>query len=529
MIGKLFILNLKALLSGIFRIGSGKSGKLRISFVIYVGLALVLSFFMLFYALFSSICQAFFDSGLGFMYFATLGTLIFGLCVISTMFAASAMVFGAKDNELLLALPIKPSHILISRLMALLASEYGVALLACVAAFLPWVAGGYATGIGIVFLVLGTLLLPPMALSVALFLAWILSSVSTRLRHKNIISLAISISFFLAYMYFYMNLQGYMNQLMANGQELAEAFKRAMPPFYAFGASIANADFARFFIFFVWAVTPFVLALMLLGAKYGQVLTSSKGVPKTAYKERDIPAKTQLRALVGKEMAKFWSRPMVVMNSSIGSVFLLLSPLALVPQAGIMQQIETFSQMLNIPISVMFAAILAFLGSANTLSASLVSLEGKSLWIVKSVPIASKTILQAKIITHLLVSSIPCLFASAFFSLSGSAGDALLIFIVPQTAIVFMANLGIAINLFFPKLDWTNETYVVKQGISAMIALFGGMALFAGLGILYALALSSVLPATLFLWICAIVFAIVGAAAYSWLMKRGAIMFSELS
>jgi ABC-2 type transport system permease protein len=330
-------------------------------------------------------------------------------------------------------------------------------------------------------------------------------------------------------MYFYMNLQGYMNQLMANGQELAEAFKRAMPPFYAFGASIANADFARFFIFFVWAVTPFVLALMLLGAKYGQVLTSSKGVPKTAYKERDIPAKTQLRALVGKEMAKFWSRPMVVMNSSIGSVFLLLSPLALVPQAGIMQQIETFSQMLNIPISVMFAAILAFLGSANTLSASLVSLEGKSLWIVKSVPIASKTILQAKIITHLLVSSIPCLFASAFFSLSGSAGDALLIFIVPQTAIVFMANLGIAINLFFPKLDWTNETYVVKQGISAMIALFGGMALFAGLGILYALALSSVLPATLFLWICAIVFAIVGAAAYSWLMKRGAIMFSELS
>jgi ABC-2 type transport system permease protein len=59
-----------------------------------------------------------------------------------------------------------------------------------------------------------------------------------------------------------------------------------------------------------------------------------------------------------------------------------------------------------------------------------------------------------------------------------------MIVLVPQIFLVFMAFIGVVINLPFPRLDWLNEVQVAKQSASAMLSLFGAMAGIAGLGLL---------------------------------------------
>jgi ABC-2 type transport system permease protein len=538
MIRELFVLNMKALLSGVLRIrpatgtsrGVNKSKTGRTTFAVVVGVVVAASFFVMFFGWFYTILEPYYSAGIGFMYFSMLAVTVFALCVFSTIFTATSVVFGAKDNELLLSMPIKPSAILISRLSVMLAFEYAFTLIAALAALITWAAGGYATTAGLLFFVIGVILLPPMALSVALLLAWVLSLVSGRLRYKNIITLLISVGFFAGYLYVYMNIQSYLGELVAKGTELAEAFRKSMPPFYAFGVSVADGDAVNGLVFAAWAILPFAAALLLLAANYNKILTTNKGGTRVVYRAKRVAPKSVLYALTAKEMAKYWSKPTIIMNSSSGSVFMLILSVALFEGDGVFSLLAPITQMTNINFVSLLAAILAFLGSANGLGASLVSLEGKNLWIVKSVPVSAQTILRAKILAHLLSSSIPCLFASvcAGVTLANGPTDWLLLLIVPQTIIALIAVLGLALNLYFPKLDWTNEVYVVKQGVSAMITMFGGMGIFIVLVLLYAVALTAVLSITAYLWICGAFFCLAGACVYAWLMNKGARMFAEL-
>ncbi|MDR2043339.1 MAG: hypothetical protein LBQ15_03045 [Clostridium sp.] len=532
MIKKLFVLQGKALLSGVWKIqGAQKPGAGKAVSAVFLGLIAAAGFFVMLYEMFAAMCEPYFSAGIGWLYFAMLAILVFALCVVSTIFTAAAVVFGAKDNELLLSMPIKPSAILISRVLVLLASEYVFTFIAALAAFVPWLMGGHAAARGVVFFAAGVLLLPPMSLSVALLLAWLLSLVSSKLRYKNVLTLIISVLFLLGYLFVYGNLQSYLGELAAKGGELAEAFRKAMPPFYSFGVSAASGAAGNLAFFAVWALAPFAAALLLLGANYKKTLTVNRGSRKVVYHEKQTSAQGTLAALVGKEMAKFWSRPMVVLNSSIGSVFMLISPVVLLPGVGILPQITALAPLLHASPAALFAAILAFLSCADVLSASLVSLEGKSLWIVKSLPVSAQSVLRAKVLTHLLSSSLPCLFSAVCVgaAFAESLADWLLILFVPQTMVALIAVMGLAVNLHFPKFDWTNEIYVVKQGMSAMLTIFGSMGLLVGLGLLYFFLVSAVVSVTAYFWICGALFAAVGACVYGWLMKSGAKMFAGLS
>jgi ABC-2 type transport system permease protein len=532
MIGRLFALNMKALLFGILKIGSGakKTDGGKTLFVTVVGAISAVSAFGMFFLCFYAMLEPCFSAGNGWMYFATFAIIVFALCVAGTIFTATAAMFGAKDNELLLSMPIKPSAILISRLLALLASEYVLTLIVALAAFILWVAGGYATAAGILFFAIGVALLPPMALSVALLLAWALSMISSRLRHKNIVTLVVSVGFLVAFLYVYMNIQGYLGELLSKGSELAEAFRVAMPPFYAFGAGVANGDTAAGLTFAAWVVLPFAATLLLIGANYRKLLSMAGSSLKTVYREKPVKPKGVLYALTAKELAKFFGKPGIIMNSSIGAVFMLISPIALLGGTGILTNLSDISPMIGARPAALFAAVLAFLGTTNALSASLVSLEGKSLWIIKSVPVPARMVLRSKILTHLFSSSLPCLFASVCFGavLAEDPADLLLILILPQSLIAFIAVVGLVLNLHFPKLDWMNEIHVVKQGMAAMITMFGSMGLLIALGLFYVFALATIILVVVYMWICAALFCLAGVCAYSWLMRDGAKMFAEL-
>jgi len=87
--------------------------------------------------------------------------------------------------------------------------------------------------------------------------------------------------------------------------------------------------------------------------------------------------------------------------------------------------------------------------------------------------------------------------------------------------------MGLAINLKFPNLHWTNETAAVKQGLSSALAMFGGW----GVALLplggYFL-FGKYLPAWGYALLCLTLFVLACVGLIVWLKRRGEKIFENL-
>ncbi|WP_131469375.1 hypothetical protein [Ruminiclostridium cellobioparum] len=157
-----------------------------------------------------------------------------------------------------------------------------------------------------------------------------------------------------------------------------------------------------------------------------------------------------------------------------------------------------------------------------------ISLEGKNLWIVKSLPLKAMDIFRSKILLNLVITAPILVICSTVLTavLGFTILEYLLIVAVGCSYCVFIAVAGLIINLHFPKLEWNTQVAAVKQSASVMLALAAGF-------------LSIMLPIGIFamlnpanpvvfqvLWFIAV--AAADAAAFSYLKGRGAALFKEL-
>jgi len=531
MIRHLFVINLKALLIGIFRMRRMKTNIAKKAGLIVLFVFIIASLMGTFGSLFYFLCDPLFNAGIGWFYFSLQAILSFALGVFGTIFSAQT-IFKAKDNELLLSMPIKPFDILISRFLVILFFEYIFELIIAVPAFIIWIIGGHATGAGILLCLIAYAFLPFMSLSVACLVAWLISSLFTKFRHNNIITLVIAVALLWLYLRLYSQMQVYFGVLLNRGVEIAAAFRKAMPPFYAFGSGIVNRNLSDASMFCLWALAPFVFTIAVIMLNYQKILTTDRGTAKAVYKEKDARISSACWALTKKELAHYLAKPMVVLNTSISSLLMLMGAAMMIARraefaAGLAQ---ISGAMGHAPLPVMAAAALTLMGGINNLSASLISLEGKHLWIAKTIPVEPKAIYLSKIYTHLISSAIPCLIASlpAVSLFAATPAEGLLIVMLPQTYIILIAATGLSVNLIFPRFDWVSEIQPVKQGAAAMIIIFGSMIFVAALIIVYIFILSRFMDVTAFAWVMAVIFAAASFLVWKWLIGPGVKRLADL-
>jgi ABC-2 type transport system permease protein len=156
-------------------------------------------------------------------------------------------------------------------------------------------------------------------------------------------------------------------------------------------------------------------------------------------------------------------------------------------------------------------------------SSSLISLEGKTLWILRSAPVRARDALLSKINLHLLVSAAPCLLASVLAAVAAadSVVSAAIILVVPTAFACLIAYFGLIFNLLHPKFDWLNEIQPVKQGFPVMITMFGSWGVFLALGLLYGFLLRHVMGPQTFLCIAAALLIAATALLHRWLVTAG--------
>ena len=507
-----------------------RTGKGALGFLLLYG-ALIAYLCVMIFMMAKFLCQALAPMGLSWFYFTVMALLALVLGVFGSVFNTYASLYLAKDNDTLLAMPIPPRVILLARLAGVYLTGLFFELIVMIPATLAWFIYGSPTPLGALFALLTPFVLSFFVLSLSCLLGFLVAVISVRIKRKSLVVTVLSLGLLALYMWGYTKLMASLTELLTIVGDIAEAVKAPLFPFYHMGLSTEGKPLS-FLIFAGIVLALFLAVYLLLSHSFLSLATTNKGGAKKAYKREQATQRSASKALLMRELKHFVSSPVYMLNCGLGALFL--------PIAGIMllvfrEDINTLLPMFGelfgdadvIPL--LMAAAACMMGAMIDITAPAVSLEGKHLWILQSLPVPPTKALYAKLKLHLLVAVPTTLFAVICLLVAVPASLAF-IFLIPVATLLFtalVALFGLFMNLKAPNLTWTSETVPVKQSMSVTVTLFGGMGAVIALGALY-VPLHGILSPALYLSLCCILLA--GACTYlfHWIATKGAKIFAEL-
>src|SRR5699024_5058657 len=115
--------------------------------------------------------------------------------------------------------------------------------------------------------------------------------------------------------------------------------------------------------------------------------------------------------------------------------------------------------------------VIAFTMLMSNTAGSSISLEGKNLWILKTLPVDIKKVLKSKVLFNILVI-LPISIISlviVFFTFNLTLTELLIGILFEILISIFVGEFSIIINLKYPKINYINETQVVKQSLSSFL------------------------------------------------------------
>lgn len=467
---------------------------------------------------------------LGWMYFALMGFigLLFG--VFGSVFTTYSSLYLAKDNDLLLAMPIPTRALITSRLLSvyLMGLMYS-AVVTLPAAVVWWIVAGPTVG-NVLGALLLALLISVVVLLLSCLLGWVVAKVSLRLKNRGLIVVLISLVFFGAYYVICFRAQTLIENLLANAAHLGEAIRGSAYPIYLLGRVGEGDGVAMLLVTLIVALLS-ALVWWVLNRSFLGIATATGAVSKRVYHEKAVRPQSLHRALLTKELRRFLASPNYMLNCGLGAVFLLVLGVALLWRGAAAVSVldEVFGMFPGVAVALVIT-MLCMVGGMTDPAVPAVSLEGKSMWLLQSLPVPAWEALKAKLALQLWITGVPTLFAAlcAMIALRCDAVEAVLLLIVPMAFLLLMAALDLTLGTLRADLHWTNETTPIKQSLAVFLALLFGwiLGLIPGLGYLL---LGRVFPLPAWLGVTTALYLIGAALLLLWLKGKGSRRLEQLT
>lgn len=396
------------------------------------------------------------------------------IAFIIILLSAVMRITGSQtfnDASLLLSMPIKKSTIVLAKTVSKYLFDFFmvfVFLMPYVVFFVLFEKVSFALLLSGFLL---AMLLPLFSVGFSYLLDFVMIKVFQKSKHANLLKTLTSLVFFLftmALLMFSMPSYG-----LLNPQEV-DKFVSQFVPINVFLDMIVSFNFQAVVITLAITLLPFLLGLILFAKNFNKPSVVFQGKKTMQWENKT----STLLSLTNKELKTYFTTPIYLLNTIVGPIFVigLTVFLALQGKAGLDSVIPGLDTQL---ISAALTIMICFCVALTMVSASAISLEGKQIWILKSLPINPKIVLFSKTIPNLLltlpVTLIGSIVLSFVFELS--LLQSLFLILVPLLVGLLVSFGGLIINLHYPKLDWQTETEVVKQGMSTMLTLLFGFIL----------------------------------------------------
>ena len=453
-----------------------------------------LPFFLAFLVMFSlygnaeMIFEGLAPTGMGFVGISMFVLLVAMLVLLEGIYKSGDLLFNCKDDQLLLSLPIKKSTVLFIRIFKFYVFEllYHFLFFApAIASYIHWF--GFSWSFLCVSIIM-LILLPIIPVVLSCLLGAIVKGVASRFKRKALLQTIGTIILLAGLFALSFGTEAFISKIAENATSINEVITKIYYPAGVFADLIIKFDLLKLLIFVLVNVVIVVAFIYILSKVYFNINSKLKGVISTQRTKKKIEdvkikANSQIGALIKKEFITFFKIPVFLMNAGISSMmYIIVSIVALVKYDSLVNSLVTGGMSIetittNIP--AFHFLLIVFVALSTTITSSMISLEGKNINIIKSLPVSTDRILRSKIYTSLILS-IPALIVGniiLYCKLQYGIIEFLLIMVLSFLLPIFSSLLGLIVNLRFPKLDAENNTQIVKQSASSLVSVMAGMAI----------------------------------------------------
>ena len=388
-----------------------------------------------------------------------------------TIFYSNGILFGSRDIETLLSLPLKNSDIISSKFMFMYLLNFLIGFMFMLPGGIVWVLNGSLNVLQIILYFTSMIFVPLIPMCIAACMGMIVVAVSSYFNRKNVIALILS--------FVMIGIIGYIAvSAMKSGNEdsIEIMLSKQITALYPIsGLFVQHTNFPMYIgmgLFIAFSTAVFYIFVKIFAMKYGLLNTLAKTTSRYSDNKTSYNRKSIFLALYKNEMGRFLSSYMAVLNAGLGvillcvfSIFLLFNS---VEQIGESSGIENINEYLSNFGPLFIASML----SLSCPAASAISLEGKNIWILQSSPVKVKTILNSKIAVNLTLHLIGYMISIFAFTLKLDMNfiQVINLIIVPICYSIFITVIGISLNKKYPNYEWESEMMVVKQSMPVIVS-----------------------------------------------------------
>lgn len=418
-------------------------------------------------------------------------TMVALITLIFSFVKTSGYLFAFQDYDLLMSLPLSVKTVVTGKFIYMYLNN----LLFSLAVMLP-MGSAYLlsvtslsiiekTAAGLMWIV-AAVLAPLLPMTIASIFGTIAAAIGSKSRFKVLVQVVLMLVFLCAViaLNIFLNTMKiedngeFIHQLEDVTQMVQKQMHRFYPLSALFDAAVNRQKFLSFAGFVVLSLGIYYCFMVLVARKYRSINSAlmSRG-KKVVYRMKKQKGHSVMASLVYKEWRRLLSSAPYLLNIGVGMLLAVIASVAClaVGRKMLMEDRELFDVVKKCRYAVPFVAAM-FLTMSCTTSVSL-SLEGKNLWILLSLPISWKTILKSKMAFNMALLLPAALICSICLGITLQLDilSFLLFCAVLFAVICFSTVIGMFFNICFQKYQWENETEVVKQGMSVTLGILVNM------------------------------------------------------
>lgn len=428
--------------------------------------------------------------------------------VAFTFMKARGTLFGARDHDLVMALPIPRRTVVLARMAALFGSAIVIALLLMLPPYVVFFAYVGPAPATVAFAVLSVPLAPLAPTALATFAAFGVTALATRFRRANLAYAALGMLLMMGVIAASYGLsfsagvdeQATMAATASMAAALRDMVETAWPPAAWASNAVVDGSAAGFALLAlselgVTAVCVEIMQRCYLGLN-GALAGRARKAGGASALRRSGRVCTPFAALVRREHLTLLGIPSYAFNCLFGYLMMLVIAVALsaiglsdLVTGGRFDELgldaRTMGPLLD-RISLIIPWVFAFCASTCMSAAVSVSLEGRSAWITATAPLSSRMVLGAKLASNAIPVAAVLAVSCAIMLVAGelSPVGAIETLAVGFGVFYLWANVGLGIDARRPNYAWVSANEVVKRSvpitvgiIGVLVCVFGGGAL----------------------------------------------------
>jgi len=411
-----------------------------------------------------------------------------------TVFKANGDLFAFPDYEKVLSLPIPVRTVIYSRLanmyfwntfiailvMTPMGIVYGIFVKPTFDIYFIWVAGIFIA-----------CLIPTI---IASFIGALITAIASKFRYASAVSSILGITFVVVLMVSSMALSSSDSGLgkLVNPETgevdiaaisalvpaISESINKTYPPVSLFTDAIVEGNILSFVLLVGISIFLYAVFASLLALKYREINSSlTSRISRADYKMETLRQGSMRSALYKKTVMRILKSSICATNLLIGCVIALLFAVAMVvvgPEK-VLDGLDASASM-NLIQNGAGYALAALISMTNTAAVSL-ALEGRNIWLIKSLPIPAKTLYDSYLMTNLTFTLPTALICGILISIALKTGflATIIIILIPLAFSLLSAVMGIFIGNRMAFYDWQEEAHLIKQSLMSITGMLGGV------------------------------------------------------